>query len=598
VSFSRRSRARFLTRLLQCQRELLLATLLLCAFAGATSAQGRDIRIRDFDALLTVHSDGTVDVVEQLKIHFTGEWNGLNRDLSLHHNTAQGRATKLDVEDGPITDDTGQPLVVEHQTQDAGWTRRYHIYIPGAADADRTIVIHYRLKNAIRFFFKSSDVGELDELYWNVTGSQWTMFIDSVHARVVLPNDVQPTQLAVYTGAEGSTANDAAIERDAHAVGFTSRHPLYPYTGMTIGVGWPAGHIANRPSYLQEMSMQVLRGSPLLIVLLVGIFGYRRWDKYGRDPAEGSSVVRYEPVPGASPAELGTLVDNTADMQDITATLVDLAVRGYIHITELKEEHFFGLAKSTDYRFDIVKTRSEWKDLKSHETSYLDALGESGPGDAYSVQMSDLRNKFYRFLPRIKNSIYDELVQADYYRERPDRAKAKAWGLAVFISFILGSLTILSLSRGFTLFAPGALVTATVLSFATLAVFAQLMPARTVAGARARETSLGFKEFLSRVEEDRYKRMITSPELFEKYLPYAMAFGVEQKWANAFKDIYREPPQWYTGPGHFDSVNFGHSISSMSEAAASTMSSSPSSSGSGGGGSSGGGSGGGGGSGF
>jgi uncharacterized membrane protein len=148
------------------------------------------------------------------------------------------------------------------------------------------------------------------------------------------------------------------------------------------------------------------------------------------------------------------------------------------------------------------------------------------------------------------------------------------------------------------LFEPAALVIATVLSFVILVIFAQIMPARTVAGARAREGALGFREFLSRVEEDRFKRMITSPELFEKYLPYAMAFGVEDNWANAFKDIYREPPQWYTGTGRFDSVSFGHSISAMSSAAASSMASSPSSSGSGGGGSSGGGSGGGGGSGF
>ena len=148
-------------------------------------------------------------------------------------------------------------------------------------------------------------------------------------------------------------------------------------------------------------------------------------------------------------------------------------------------------------------------------------------------------------------------------------------------------------------FAPAALLIAVILTVVILFFFAQIMPARTVEGARAREAALGFKEFLSRVEEDRYKRMITSPELFEKYLPYAMAFGVEDRWANAFKDIYTEPPQWYSGgTGPFNASSFSHSISTMSQAAASSMSSSPSSSGSGGGGSSGGGSGGGGGSGF
>ena len=585
-----------IAHLLQCQRRTLVAALVSCALASTARAQTRDIRIRDFGALLTVHSDGSVDVVEQLRIHFTGEWHGLNRDLSLHHTTAQGREVKLDVEDGAITDAAGNPLQVDHQTQDAGWTRRYHIYIPGAVDADRTIVVRYRVKNAIRFFFKSSDVGELDELYWNVTGNQWTMFIDSVHGRVVLPANVQPTRVAVYTGYKGSTAADAMTERDNNEVGFSSIHPLYPYQGLTIGVGWPAGHVAGRPSQAHEQLMRIVRWLPLFIPLFVFWFGYRRWDKYGRDPAPGTSVVRYEPVAGATPAELGTLIDNTADMPDVTATLVDLAVRGYIHITELKEEHLFGLAKSTDYQFDIVKKRGDWNGLKSHEVSYIDGLSQSADGDSYSVKMSDLRNKFYKFLPEITNAIYDELVAADYYKQRPDTARGKAWGIAVLVTFLLVGLTVLSLKRGLVLLAPTALIIATAVSFIILAVFAQIMPARTVEGARAREASLGFKEFLSRVEEDRYKRMITSPDLFEKYLPYAMAFGVEDQWANAFRDIYKDPPTWYTGTGRFDSVSFGHTISTMSSAAASSMSSSPS--GSGGGGSSGGGSGGGGGSGF
>lgn len=572
--------------------------MLSCSLAVSGGAQARDIRIREFGALLTVHGDGTLDVVEQLRIRFTGEWHGINRDLSLQHKTAQDRVVKLVVEDGPITDAAGNPLEVDHQSEDAGWTRRYHIYIPGAVNAERTIVIRYRVRNAIRFFYKSSDVGELDELYWNVTGNSWSMFIDTVHARVVLPNDVRPTQVAVYTGSTGSRASDADIQRDGNEVEFTSRRPLYPYNGLTIGVGWPAGHIAGRPSQAYEQLMKLVQWIPLFIPLFVFWFGYRRWDKYGRDPAPGPYVVRYEPVAGATPAELGALVDNNADIHDVTATLVDLAVRGYIHISELTETHLFGLTKSTDYCFEILKSRSQWKDLKSHELGYLDALTECAPNDGYEVKMSELTNRFYKFLPDVTNAIYDELVQAGYYVKRPDRARGEAWGITVAITFLLGGITILSISRRSAVFAPAALVISTVLSFVILAIFAQLMPARTPEGARAQEAGLGFKEFLSRVEEDRFKRMITSPELFEKYLPYAMAFEVEEKWANAFKDIYREPPQWYTGTGRFDAVSFGHTISAMGNAAASSMASSPSSSGSGGGGSSGGGSGGGGGSGF
>jgi hypothetical protein len=187
--------------------------------------------------LLSVHSDGALDVVEQLTIHFTGQWNGLNRDLSLHHNTAQGRPTKLQVDDGAITDATGRPLVYEIQSTDGGWTRRYHIYIPGAVNSDRVITIRYRVRNAIRFFYSSGPVGAIDELYWNVTGNAWTMVIDSVHGRVVLPSDVKPTRVAIYTGQTGSTRADARIKIAGNEVVFTSTRALYPNEGLTIGVG-------------------------------------------------------------------------------------------------------------------------------------------------------------------------------------------------------------------------------------------------------------------------------------------------------------------------------------------------------------------------
>jgi uncharacterized membrane protein len=190
-------------------------------------------------------------------------------------------------------------------------------------------------------------------------------------------------------------------------------------------------------------------------------------------------------------------------------------------------------------------------------------------------------------------------VSSGYYLQRPDKVKGKWIGLSFLTGAVLAGLTVLSLKTAFVMFSPFALVFATVLSPLILIAFAQLMPARTVAGARAREATLGFKEFLERVDSERYKKMITSPEMFERFLPFAMAFGVEEKWAKAFEGIYREPPNWYVGgTGPFNAASFSHSISTMSSAASSSMSSSPSSSGSGGGGSSGGGSGGGGGSGF
>jgi hypothetical protein len=274
-------------------------------------------------------------------------------------------------------------------------------------------------------------------------------------------------------------------------------------------------------------------------------------------------------------------------------------VRGFIRIEEITESHLLGLSKSTDYIIHIIRDRFQWSGLKSHEERYLSKLSTLAPIGETSVKVSELRNKFYNSLPTIRDAIYDELVSSGYYLERPDNVQGKWFGLAVLAAFVGIGLGGLGLKRMWVMISPFAFIAAGVVSTVILFIFAQIMPARTIAGARAREATLGFKEFLGRVESERYKKMITSPEMFERYLPFAMAFGVADEWARAFEDIYRQPPSWYSGgSGQFSAINFTSSIGDMSSAAASSMASSPSSSGSGGGGSSGGGSGGGGGSGF
>jgi uncharacterized membrane protein YgcG len=614
------------------RRVLLLAGALALALGNNARAQGRSIRIRDFDAIIVVHTDGSLTVAENLTIGFTGKWNGIVRDLSLRHNTAQGRAERLDIGRIDVIGGNGAkpgPLRVEESYKDDGWTRSLRIYVPNADNADRQITIGYTVKNAIRFYFDSSSAGGFDELYWNVTGDGWTMPIDLARARVAFqfPDQIAPTRLAVYTGAMGSRAADAKIDTYKNSFGlteasFTLTRSLSPNQGMTIGVGWPPGQIRTRPSEaptvepaspngqgtygpgtygeraMRKRSPAVVQWSPLLIPFVVFFLAYKAWDKRGRDPKEGSIDVRYEPVKDASPAELGTLVDNTANMQDVTATLVDLAVRGFLRIEEITESHLFGLSKSTDYIIHILRNRSEWSQLKPHEISYLSALSNAAP-DGESVKISELANKFYTSLPAIRNGIFESLVASGYYLKRPDKVRANWAALAFVTALALAAFGVYATNRMRGTFAIAALAIAAGASALIMGIFAGIMPARTISGARARENTLGFKEFLSRVEEDRYKRMITSPEMFERFLPYAMAFGVADKWAHAFQDMFREPPQWYVGgTGQFNAVTFSHSIDSMSSAAASSMASSPSSSGSGGGGSSGGGSGGGGGSGF
>jgi hypothetical protein len=361
-----------------------------------------------------------------------------------------------------------------------------------------------------------------------------------------------------------------------------------------------------------------------VLPFLAFFLGFRRWRRVGRDPEARAIVVEHEPPEALSPAEMGTLVDHRAEMHDITSTLVDLAVRGFLHIEE-RETKVLGLFSNKDYVLHLKKPREEWAGLADHERLYLDAvfrheggstmlevLGglmgsggddarevQDGEGPTYgSVPLSALKNAFYKDLPAIKKAIYRQLVSKGYYDREPQVAM-RGWIIAGAAMLVAGVVGAVRASQGpFLGLDPVWVGAGGIVSGIVLLVFAFLMPARTVRGARARESALGFREFLDRVEEDRYRRMITSPELFERYLPFAMAFKVEKRWARAFEDIFTTPPRWYSGTSgdSFHASSFANDLNALSSAASSTMSSSPS--GSGGGGSSGGGSGGGGGGGF
>jgi len=636
---------RLLIRIPPMRRIFLLLSVLLLALARPAGAQGDSIKINTYDVDLVVGRDGTLDVTERLRVAFYGPWNGLNRDLSLQHNTAEGRRRKLRVEVLGVTDERGQPYRVEEETDDV-WTRRIKIWARSPNNEERTLVIRYRVKNAIRFFFQKDAprVGNLDELYWNVTGNDWTMPIDLVRARVILPDGVTPTQTAVYVGSEGSTSRDADLRTAAGIVTVANRRALQPGEGITVGVGWPAGAIASRPTPEQHDRAEAMRALlwwPLALPLVAFFFAFRAWRRRGRDPRSMPIAVGYEPPDGLTPAEMGTLVDHDCEMRDVTATVVDLAVRGYVGIEEREEKKLLGLISSTEYVFHRRRPRASWSELAQHERRFLEALftsasraehpweviraamvdrrrdreeggDEGGVADrstatavdgepAESVRMSELENRFYASVPGIQEAVYDSLIRRGYYLHRPDKVVSNWLGAGAVIAFLSVFGAVFSAGFGWEWLNPLALGIGGAAAGIVVVAIGSQMAARTEAGARAREAALGFREFLDKVESDRYRRMVTSPELFERYLPHAMAFGVEARWAAAFDDLYREPPEWYSGggrPGGFRASSFAGNMSSLSSRASSTMSSSPSSSGSGGGGSSGGGSGGGGGSGF
>jgi hypothetical protein len=565
--------------------------LVLLALSATSLCAQRSYSIERFDAQIRVNRDASIDVTETITARFVGSYNGLYRTIPVKYRTPQGLNWTLGVSLRSAQDDAGRTLRTETSRQ--GAYIKYKVWIPSAADADRTLVLRYHATNGLRFF------DEHDELYWNVTGDEWEVPIRAATAEIELPSGAPGVRALAFNGLYGSTARDAAVTIDGNRVRIAMPHPLDYHEGLTAVVGWSKG-VVTAPSALARAWGMARSNWPLLIPIPVFLLAFASWYRSGRDPRRRPIAVQYEPPKTMTPAEAGTLIDNSADMRDITATLVDLAVRGYLRIEERQNPKLFGLfGGGTSYTLQRLKTS---EGLEPHEIAVFDGIFASR-GD--SVELHELKDEFYRQLPAIQNAIYDRLKQGGFYRDRPDKVQRKWYSLAIGLTIVIAT--------GGAYLAKLVLLTAIPFMVASVFVllilvgFAQIMPARTETGTRALEQVLGFEEFLRRVEVEHLKRVILGhPELFDKYLPYAMAFGVEKQFARAFEGIYTEPPRWYVGPSvvNFNVGHFSSSMSHLGTVAGTTLSSSPrTSSGSGfggrggfgGGGSSGGGGGGGGG---
>ena len=571
------------------RRAFLLLVLLLAA-AAPLDAAARSLVIERFDVEVFVFKEGHVEVTETIQPRFTGVWNGIFRTIPVEYRTPQGFNYTLLLDVTSVTDDRGTPLKVE-QSRERHY-RKFKIWVPDARDATRTVILRYRVQNALKFFETH------DELYWNVTGDEWEVPITSAAARVRLPPGASGLRALAFTGAYGSREQRADVEIAHSEVRVRMRRSLAFREGMTVVVGWDKG-LVKEPGPAAMVAL-FLRSNWVFLIPL-GAFGlmFSLWHARGRDPRLRPIAPRYEPPEGLTPAELGTLVDNSPDMRDVTATLVDLAVRGYVLIEEKEEERLLGLWSGKEYVFHLRKKPEEWTDLLRHEYKLLNALFRKGM--LTSVELSDLQNKFYKDLPDIHDRIFERLLARRYYTQRPDEVRNSYLIAGAVISgiAILGG-TLIAHWMGL---APLSFIVAGILTAVPIIGFGWVMPASTLMGARALEGVLGFEEFLSRVEADRLDRTIKTPEMFEKYLPYAMALGVENNWVRAFEDIYRQRPEWYRGTdgASFHPRTFVSDLGRMSTQAASVMASAPRSSGGsgfGGGGSSGGGMGGGGGGGF
>jgi hypothetical protein len=528
---------------------ILAVAAIVLAFVSPLAA--KSWRITDFQDTIAVNPDGSAVVTEHITLTFVGEWHGIHRIVPVEYPGPNRTNYELFIDITSVTDGVGGKLKYDSST--SGGNRDLKIYIPDAVDATRSVEIVYNVRNGTRFF------DTYDEFYWGVTGNDWPVPIDHAAAIVTFPGTAASSlEAQAFTGIYGSTEHDATATVEGAIATFETTSRLPMRGGMTIDVYIPKG-ILHQPSALTRF-FWFIGGNPIVffpVVTLAVMFPL--WWFKGRDPDPGISVAPlYEPPKGVSPAECGTLLDDKIHPRDITSTMVDLAVRGYIKIEETAEKGLVFTHK--DYVFHLLKPREQWTDLAPHESVMLENIFAAGS----ETSLSSLKNRFYTAVPIIRADIMSALKRKGIYLLDPESANGYsiAAAFAILVPFALLQYF------GWANFFNSALLLGVCVPLSVLIwwLFARVMTAKTLAGARTHIAVLGFQEFMNRVDAERLKVM--PPTIFEKFLPYAMALGVEHHWAQAFAGIVKDPPSWYVGPGYmpgmgFNPIFFSSSMQSM-----------------------------------
>jgi uncharacterized membrane protein len=542
----------------------------LLALVFSLPVWARSYHISKFNSNIHVEEDGSARVEEQITFVFSGEYHGIYRDIPVDYPGPSGSNYTLFIKVLSVTDDSGAKLKVEKKS--SGGFLHLKIYVPGAADATRTVNIEYSVANGTRFF------EDHDEFYWNVTGNDWPVPIQEATAIIFFPAEANGKLRAQASEGIYGSNQRATASVEGPSASFATTGPLPMRGGLTADVYIEKG-VLHQPGALSRF-FRFVRSNPV-VTLPLWAFAvmFPLWWMKGRDPDPGMSVApMYGPPEKMGPAEVGTLIDGSVDLRDITSVLVDLAVRGYVKIVETQHKGF--LSSTKDYEFHLLKDPSQWSDLTDYERAMLQQVFAGGQ----VTLLSSMRNHFYTALPMIKSEIMSALKSKGMYTVDPDSAKGY-WGLGLLmVALPYAALQVFGVAD-FLSSVPLAFVCG-LIALAIIIIIGKQLTATSIKGARTRVQIQGFQEFMNRVDADRLKRM--PPDTFEKFLPYAMALGVEHHWAKAFEGIIQNPPTWYqSSDGHmFSTFFFVNSLGSMASTASSTFVSAPraSSSGSGWGG--------------
>ena len=524
--------------------------------------------INNFQSQITLQSDGKVLVDETIDVNFGNPAkHGIYRDIPYIYYTDSGSNIYADVKVTSILQNGSPARYV--QSKEGNYIR-LKIGDPNITFSGR---VEYKIQFVAKGILKSFQ--DHDELYWDVTGNGWPVSIAKVSAVVTLPQNGL-TGLTCFEGVANAKEKCISQTIGQNKASFQSARPLQDSENLTIVVGFQKGMVpiitiappASTYSPSQNLPFYLPSGFAFIATLLGG-FGlvYWLWRKKGQDIGGGSKdtiVVQYDAPDKMPPAIVGTILDERADTLDVTATIIDLAVRGFLTITEEPKKWLFG---STDYT--LSKKNKDTAGLLDYEKLLFSKLFKDGE----TIKVSELQTEFYEDLADIKAKLYQEVVDKKYFAGNPEKVKNK-YALFGVLILILG--VVLLVFGFFVSSEMGGVGWSLLFVGVVFIIVAQSMPRRTDTGHQTYIKILGFRLFIDKVET--YKQQYLEREnIFSQILPYAIVFGVTEKFAKAFADLGIKPiqPTWYYSSRPFNPVLFSSGINNFSHSMTSAIASQP-----------------------
>jgi uncharacterized protein (TIGR04222 family) len=495
-----------------------VAALLLSPTAGA---QAKDWAIDSMDVNLDVQKNGDVIVDEKVTFVFRGNFHFVTRSIPTDNMDGM---TDLEV-----LDSSGQPLPKGDGpgtwSSSSSGNRRLITVNFDLTDTSGTWTFHYKAQSVVMFF----DQG--DEVRWYVFDAETPVPINSVKTTVKLPGSVPADQMT--QAVQSSFDVPANVTSPGPSTMVYEATGIPAYTNFWIVTGFPKG-VVDFTWTARRVAAFIVPKVGFVLPILAFLVMLLLWRRRGRDdPSAIYAKYVSEPPSDLSPGLVGALVDEKVDTKEVIATIVDLARRGYMEITDTKQDGVFSKPES------LFTRTKPLDDLQGFEKKVAESLFDGKHPD--QVTTAQLKNHFYTHVGPIVEMVYTETTKAGLFHDNPKKVRARWFGYGFLVALVLGGLTaVMGLTHvpGWGYFLLGSIV-----SVLVVWAFGPRMPRRTVKGAQEQRKWESFRNYLQ--DLTRFQDLGTAKEAFEKYLPYAIAFGVEKHWVRRFDGLSVPPPMWY-----------------------------------------------------